>query len=362
MSNRLPGIREVIKEKKLDALLVSSPENRRYLSGFTGSAGYLFITQQDAVLATDFRYVEQAGRQAPDYRVLRISSGLDWFTGLLEETKVKDLGFEADHMTVASHQRLTQKLKETPINGNTVNMAPLSGVADDLRTFKDPEELKLLQRAIDIADHAMDIVVPTLEPGVTEAEVAWRLEKSMREQGAEGPSFDTIVGSGPNGALPHHRAGERRLQRGEPIVIDMGAKYQGYCSDLTRTVIIGPPDDTFRKVYDFVLGAQLTATALVKPGVTGADCDGYARKVIEEAGYGETFGHSLGHGVGLAVHEYPGVGPTSQGILKQGMVFTIEPGIYISGWGGVRIEDIVLLEANGAKTLSKAKKIGKMGA
>ncbi len=360
MPNRLPAIREVIKEKKLDALFISSQENRRYLSGFTGSAGYLLITQQEAVLATDFRYIEQAGHQAPDYRILRTGSNLDWFTKLLEEAKVRDMGFEADNMTVATHERLTQKLKETPINSGSVNLTPLTSVTDDLRTFKDAEELKLLQRAIDIADRAMDLVAPTIEPGVTEEEVAWRLEKAMREMGAEGPSFDTIVGSGPNGALPHHRAGDRPIQKGEPIVIDMGAKYQGYCSDLTRTVIIGEPDAAFRKVYDIVLGAQLTAMSLTKPGVSGADCDGYARKVIDEAGYADNFGHSLGHGVGLAVHEYPGVGPSSQGILKEGMVFTIEPGIYISGWGGVRIEDVVLLGKDGTKTLSKAKKLGKL--
>jgi Xaa-Pro aminopeptidase len=361
-SNRLSAIRDVMKEKKVGGLLISSQDNRRYLSGFAGSAGYLFITQLDAVLATDFRYVEQAGRQAPAYRVVRIASGLDWFTDLLAEAKVKDLGFEADDMTVATHQRLTQKLKETPVSSDTVTMAPLTGVADDIRTVKDAEELKLLQRAIDISDRAMDQVAPTIEPGVTEVEVAWRLERAMREMGADGPSFDTIVGSGPNGALPHHRAGERPIQRGEPIVIDMGAKYQGYCSDLTRTITIGPPDETFRKVYDIVLGAQLTAMSLVKPGIPGAEADGYARKVIEVAGYSENFGHSLGHGVGLAIHEYPGVGPTSQGILKEGMVFTIEPGIYRSGWGGVRIEDVVLLGKNGTKTLSKAKKTGKLGA
>ncbi|MBI4339518.1 MAG: aminopeptidase P family protein [Chloroflexi bacterium] len=362
MSNRLAAIRDVISEKKLDALLVSSADNRRYLSGFTGSAGYLFITSQEAVLATDFRYIEQAGQQAPAFRVVRIASSLDWFTQLLGETKAKSVGFESDHMTVSSHQRLSQKLQETPVDGNTVALSPLTGLTDEIRTFKDAEELKLLQRAIDISDAAMNAVSPTVQPGVSEAEVAWRLEKAMREMGAEGSSFDTIVGSGPNGALPHHRAGERLIQAGEPIVIDMGAKYEGYCSDLTRTIFIGEPDETFRKVYDIVLGAQLTAIHLVKPGMSGTDADALARKVIDEAGYGESFGHSLGHGVGLAIHEYPGVGPNSPGILKEGMVFTIEPGIYISGWGGVRIEDVVLLGAKGATLLSKANKIGRGGA
>jgi Xaa-Pro aminopeptidase len=191
---------------------------------------------------------------------------------------------------------------------------------------------------------------------MTEAEVAWRIEMAVRSRGAESISFDTIVGSGPNAALPHHRAGDRVLQQREPVVIDMGARYMGYCSDLTRTVVLGQPDETFKKVYDTVLGAQLTAIETVQAGMTGAEADRLARTVIEEAGYGEMFGHSLGHGVGLEVHENPGVGATSSGRLEDGMVFTIEPGIYLSGWGGVRIEDVVVLENGRARVLSRARK------
>ena len=176
----------------------------------------------------------------------------------------------------------------------------------------------------------------------------------MRELGAEGPSFDTIVGSGPNAALPHHRAGDRIIQKGESIVIDMGAKYQWYCSDLTRTFCVGKPNETFRKVYDTVFAAQQTAISLVEQEMTGTDCDNIARKVIEESGFGDKFGHSLGHGVGLAVHEYPRVSPNSPDILMNNMVFTIEPGIYIPGWGGVRIEDIITLQNNKAEVLSAA--------
>jgi Xaa-Pro aminopeptidase len=227
-----------------------------------------------------------------------------------------------------------------------------------LRALKEPAEVEALQRAVEIADAAFESVSGTIEPGDTEAEVAWRIELAVREQGAESLSFDTIVGSGPNAALPHHRAAARAIQEGEPIVIDMGARFDGYCSDLTRTVVVGRSDGQFQKVYDTVLGAQLTAIESVTSGMTGREADRLARAVIEEAGFGELFGHSLGHGVGLEVHEAPSVAATSEGKLEDGMVFTIEPGVYIPGWGGVRIEDVVILENGRARVLSKAPKIG----
>ena len=216
------------------------------------------------------------------------------------------------------------------------------------------DEIDILKEAIKISDEAMNTIAPTIRAGISEREVALQLENKMRELGAEGPSFDTIVGSGPNAALPHHRAGDRIIQKGESIVIDMGAKYQGYCSDLTRTFCVGKPDETFRKVYDTVFTAQQTAISLVQQEMTGTDCDDIARKVIEEAGFGDKFGHSLGHGVGLDVHEYPRVSPNSPDVLINNMVFTIEPGIYIPGWGGVRIEDIITLQNNKAEVLSSA--------
>jgi Xaa-Pro aminopeptidase len=306
--------------------------------------------------------VEQAGRQAPEFRVVRIGGSADWFPQLVAELGVGRLGFESDDMTVDSHQRMTRALRDGATSGGRrSSMVATAGLTEEVRAFKDASEVALIQRAIDISDQAMNAVAPTIEAGQTEADVAWRLERTMRELGADSLAFDIIVGSGPNGALPHHRAGERVIQEGEPIVIDMGARYQGYNSDLTRTVVVGEPDETLRRVYDTVLGAQLTAIATVQPGMTGVDADGLARKVIEDASYGDSFGHSLGHGVGLAVHEYPRVGPGAQGVLKEGMVFTIEPGIYIPGWGGVRIEDVVVLEKTGARTLSSAIKRDRMG-
>lgn len=362
MSQRLQNLRDTFKEHRLDGILISSPENRRYLSGFTGSAGHLIITRDDAILATDFRYIEQSSKQASEFRIVRTGPNFDWFHQVLAETGVTRLGFESDVLTVAQHGRFAKALKEYSQSAKArVRLVGTSGITEEIRSFKDESELALLQKAISISDHAMDSVTPTIKAGQTEQEVAWRLEVAMRELGAESLAFDIIVGSGPNAALPHHRAGERVIQEGEPIVIDMGAKYQGYCSDLTRTIALGNVDDTFRRVYDTVLGAQLTAITTVQVGMTGSEADGLARKVIEDAGYGDNFGHGLGHGVGLAVHELPVAGPTSQGVLKDGTTFTIEPGIYIPGWGGVRIEDVVTLEKSGARVLSKAKKLDRTG-
>ena len=202
----------------------------------------------------------------------------------------------------------------------------------------------------------MEAVCPTIHEGMTEREMASRLETAMREFGADSASFSTIVAAGPNGSMAHHRPSDRVIRQGEPIVIDMEARIGGYCSDITRTVVVGEPDEMFRKIYDIVLGVQLTAINIVRPGLTGGECDILARTVIAEAGYGDNFGHSLGHGVGLAVHESPRVGPKSSDLLLPGTVFTVEPGIYIPGWGGVRIEDIVILREEGATPLSKASK------
>ncbi|MSQ05759.1 MAG: aminopeptidase P family protein [Dehalococcoidia bacterium] len=356
MKERTQLLVATLPEKELDAVLISAPENRRYLSGFTGSSGWLLLSQGQPVLITDSRYTEQAGHQAPDYQVIQSKGGgWAWLLELLKSSGIRRLGFESQNMTVATHQGLLDALKADADLGKT-SLVPTAGLTEELRIIKDAEELVLLQKAIDASDSAMTAVCPAIRAGMTEREVAWRMEVAMREFGADCPSFDTIVAAGPNGAMAHHMPSDQRIQAGEPIVIDMGARVGGYCSDITRTVVVGEPDEMFRKIYDIVLGAQLTAMHAVKPGLTGEECDGLSRSVIADAGYGENFGHSLGHGVGLAVHEYPRVGPKATDVLKPDMVFTIEPGIYITGWGGVRIEDIVLLGAKGATPMSKAAK------
>lgn len=355
MKHRLERLREKFDTLELDAFLVSSPENRRYLSGFLGSAGYLVISRDAAVLATDFRYTEQAEMQAPDYRVDRISGGLGWMPELFKELGVKRVGFEAGFMTVALHSAIVNALKEDE-GAREVSLVATSQFIDPLRAVKDPDELALMTRAMAIADHAFAVVSPTIEVGETEESVAWRMEWAMREAGAEALAFDTIVASGPNAAKPHHHPTDRRIGAGEPVVMDFGARYMGYNSDMTRTICLGEPDEMFRIVYDTVLNAQLTASVTVTPEMTSGEADSIARDIIEKAGYGDRFGHSLGHGIGLAVHEYPRVSPRCDDPLLDGTIFTIEPGIYIPGWGGVRIEDTVVMENGKVRSLTTAHK------
>ena len=355
MQSRLATFVAKLPEREVDAILVSGAENRRYLSGFSGSAGYLFITPERAHLATDFRYTEQATAQAPHFNVEQVRVGWDWLIAQLKDSGAKKVGFEGQAMTVATYNSLMNAISEdSDLSG--IEFVPFTDLTDDLRSFKDSDELALLQKAIDASDRAMEQVCPTIAEGMTEREVAWRMEKAMRDAGADGISFDTIVAAGPNGAMAHHMPTDTVIRRGQPIVIDMGAKVGGYCSDITRTVVVGEPDEMFHKIYNIVLDAQLTAIRDVKIGMNGEEADKLARDVIADAGYGDNFGHSLGHGVGLAVHEIPRVSPRSEDPLDVNSVFTVEPGIYLSGWGGVRIEDIVILGENGATPLSKASK------
>jgi Xaa-Pro aminopeptidase len=352
---RTDKIRTQLVAKQLDGILVSQPENRFYLSGFSGSAGYLLVTPQRAVLATDFRYVEQAGIQCPDYELFRISGKIEeWFPHLLGQSRLSRLGFESENVTVALVHLLTDALSKA---GLGIELVPVDGLVESVRIVKEPEEIELILRAVRISDEAMAHVVAWIQPGMTEREVAWEIEKFMREHDSQSVPFDLIVASGPNSALPHAQPSDRKVCPGEPIVMDIGAKVGGYASDITRTICLGPPDPVFRRVYDVVLGAQLGAIALVKEGMTGEAADNLARVMISEAGYGDAFGHSLGHGVGLAVHESPRVGPNSPDILKSGMVFSIEPGIYLPGWGGVRIEDLTMLDSGRVRALSTAPKV-----
>ncbi len=352
--SRVQKLRERLAKDELDAIFISNGENRRYVSGLISSAGYLLVTQNDAVICTDFRYTEQAAQHAPGWRIDRIGGKSDWLANLVKEFEINTLGFESDDMTVGTLERFQKALKE---NDADPDLKPTSGIGVDLRAYKDAGELELLQRAINIGDQAFEETAAQLEVGMTEKEAAWIFEKAVRERGAESISFDTIVAVGPNAARPHHATGDSKLVEGQTIVFDCGARYEGYCSDLTRTVVLGEADDEIKRVYDIVLTAQLAAIDMVTSGMTGEDCDAIARKIISEAGHENDFGHSLGHGLGLEVHENPGVGPNSKGKLENGMPFTIEPGIYIPSWGGVRIEDVVVLENDKARVLSHAEKM-----
>ncbi len=354
IKNRLQKLRAQFAARYIDGMFVSQPENRYYVSGFTGSDGYLIISADAAVLATDFRYTEQAGRQAPGYEILRISSDLaSWFPDVVSRLNIEKLGFESGFMTYALFQRLLDLVRDKKF---AVRLVPVENMIESVRAVKERDEIEVISRAAAIADRALAHVLDSLKTGTTEKSVAWDLEKFMREHGSEVMPFDVIVASGPNAAMAHHQPSDRPIQAGEPVVIDLGARVEGYASDMTRTVCLGEPDAKYRQVYDIVLGAQLAAVAMIKPGMTGEQADLLARTVIQEAGYGEAFGHSLGHGVGLGTHEMPRVGPRSTDILADGMVFTVEPGIYLAGWGGVRIEDTVVLDDGKVKAIPRSPK------
>jgi Xaa-Pro aminopeptidase len=357
MKERIARLRAALAEREFDGALISNAQNRRYLSGFTGSAGYLLVTADDAIIATDFRYYEQSAAQAPDYRLHQQVTGFDnWVPPLFAGLAGKKIAFEAADMSVSTHGHVRKALASLP-EPQRPQLIPTQNLVEGLRVFKEPAEIEALQRAVDLGDAAFTHVAERVEPGWTEKRVAWEIEKYIREHGGDALSFDTIIAGGPWGAMPHAYPRERKLEKGEGVVIDMGCDVDGYMSDLTRTIFLGKPDDQFKKIYDIVLTAQLTAEEMVQPGMTGNECHMIAHNVIDAAGYGETFGHGLGHGIGLQVHEAPRVGRTSDDVLKDTMVFTIEPGIYITGWGGVRIEDMVVLENGRARVMSKAPKL-----
>ncbi len=355
--NRLQKLRRKLPEKELDGILISQPENRSYLSGFSGSSGYLLVTGKEAILATDFRYVEQAQAQAPDYEVFETSGTMSqWFPRLVADLNLSKLGFEAGDITFAMHREISAILKKSR---GVLKLVPVDGLVESLRAIKEPEEIEAITGAVEISDKAMEYMEERIREGMTEKEIAWELERFMREHGSQSMPFEIIVASGPNAALPHAIPSERKISAQEPVVIDMGARIGGYCSDLTRTLCIDIPphkEDILNRVYDTVLGAQLAAIAMIKEGMTGEEADHLPRMMIQDAGFGKAFGHSLGHGVGLAPHEGPRLGPKSTDILTSGMVFSVEPGIYLTGWGGVRIEDLVVIENGKPRVLSRARK------
>jgi Xaa-Pro aminopeptidase len=357
LKTRRERLRQRFAEKEIDGLLVSQPTNIRYLAGFDGSAGYLLITAQDAILATDFRYLAQAARQAPGCQVFRTSGSIgDWFPRLVYGLKVNQLGFEAGHVTFSLYGKLSGILSKAQL---PLKLMPVEGLVEGLRAIKEPEEIEFITRASAISDAAFEYAEAIIRPGISEQELAWEIERFMREKGSQALPFEVIVASGPNSALPHAKTSPRQLAPGEPIVIDLGAKVSGYCSDLSRTTCLGDTDERFNQIYDTVLGAQLAAIAMIREGMSGEEGDKIARIVIEEAGYKEAFGHALGHGIGLKPHEAPRLGPEAAEPLASGMVFTIEPGIYLDGWGGVRIEDTVVMEDGKIRVLSRSRKAGK---
>lgn len=348
MQNRLKRFRKLLDEAGIEAALITQQENYRYLSGFTGSSAYLLISSAKAYLITDSRYTEQAGEQAAEFEVVRHSEPWeDTLAVLCQACGVRQVGFEQDTLSVAQYRRL-----ETALEG--VALTAAGGLVEKLRTCKDSREIALIKQAVALADRGFTYILDYIRPGRTEKEIADELEFFLRRNGAEGPAFPFIVASGPRSALPHAAPTSRVIQAGEQVKLDFGAIVDGYHSDITRTVFVGKATDKFRQVYESVLEAQRLAEQAAGPGKTGGELDAVARNHLKDRGYGDYFGHGLGHGVGLAIHEGPRVSVKSKEILLPGAVFSVEPGVYLPDWGGVRIEDLVLVTSSGNEVLTGA--------
>jgi Xaa-Pro aminopeptidase len=356
-TRRLERTRTRIVELGIDALLVTTPSNRRWVSGFTGTAGVVLVTADSAIVATDSRYYEQVRVQATACTLLRANGAMaEWVPMLLDGLGGKRIGYEPADMTIARYEEWTQALAEMPEPARP-KLVPAPQAIEALRMVKDAEELDALTRAVLLGDASCEHAMSVAAPGMTEKQLAWEIQRHAIESGADDLSFETIIAGGPWGALPHARPRDVALEANQGVVMDLGTKVAGYCSDLTRTIFLGTPDDQFKRVYDIVLTAQLMAEERIEAGMTGEQAHEIAATVIGQAGYGEYFGHGLGHGVGLDIHEAPRLGPRSQDVLADGQVVTVEPGIYIPGWGGVRIEDQCVMEGGRLRRLSTASKL-----
>ncbi|MGE5551951.1 MAG: M24 family metallopeptidase [Bacteroidota bacterium] len=350
MNNRLARLRELLRETELDSFVVAGAANRYYLSGFTGDNGFLLVDAAEQVLYTDFRYMEQARAEAPAFTLCQVGRRiLPEFSACLAERGGDRIGFEPDHWSLADYQELIEVVSEK-------RLIAQKGMVEGLRAVKDPEEIERIGQAAAINDRAWARLMPLIKPGVAERDLAAELDYLLRREGADGNAFTTIVASGPRGALPHGTASARKIAPGDLVVFDFGAQYQGYASDMTRTVAVGNAGEKEREIYRIVAEAQALALAALRPGLTGIEVDAVARRHIKDAGYGQYFGHGLGHAVGIEIHEEPRLSPIGEQVLAAGMVVTVEPGIYLPGLGGVRIEDLVVLTATGCRNLTNSAK------
>lgn len=349
-NHRISRLREWLAKTQGKALLVTNPINRRYLSGFTGSSGVVLVTSDKAALITDFRYREQAPQQAQGFQIIEHGADMNaTVSELLRQWGVDVLLFEERDVTFSSYTSLDKTL-------SPIKLLPSEGIVEKLRLIKDDSELAIMQEAADLADRAFDHILGFIKPGVSEKSIALELEIFMRSQGATSSSFDTIVASGERSALPHGVASDRILERDEFVKLDYGAYYKGYCSDITRTIVVGKPSDKHREIYEIVREAQQYALDHLVPGMTGKEGDALTRDIITRYGYGEYFGHGTGHGLGMEIHEAPRLSLTGDVVLAPGMTVTVEPGIYLPGFGGVRIEDDVVITDKGIRILTKSPK------
>ena len=347
-ARRLAALADGLTAAHVDGLLVTSIPNIRYLTGFSGSSALLFVTLRDVVLITDFRYQTQVAEEVGDLAHIIIEPQSLW-SGLWQQLShlayVEVAGFESAHLLHRDFQRLLEA-------GARCQWRPTLDLVETLRERKDEHEVALIETANGIATRALERTLPQVRAGMSELEIAGVLEKALRDEGSEGFPFPSIVASGPRSALPHARSTERRVAAGEFLLLDFGAELGGYCADVTRTFVVGHAASDQREIYDIVRIANESASRQVRAGMSGRDADAIARDYIQQRGFGELFGHSLGHGLGLEVHEAPRLARTADGALAEGAVITIEPGIYRAGWGGVRIEDDVFLAADGPRILT----------
>ena len=346
---KLEKLRRLLTEQEIDALLVTNPFNRRYMTGFTGTAGLALISSDDAVFITDFRYTEQAEKEIDGFRIVKHTKTIiEEVAEQAKSMKLKTIGFEKDDMTYGQYELYQAKL--------IAELKPVSGIVEKLRLVKTGAELAVLKQAAKIADDAFAHICTFIKPGITELAVSNELELFMRNQGATSSSFSSIVASGIRGALPHGVASDKVIETGDLVTLDFGALYKGYISDITRTVAVGRPSDKLKEIYNVTLAAQELALSEIKPGMTGIEADAIARDYITSKGYGEAFGHSTGHGIGLEVHEGPALSFRSETVLEPNMVVTVEPGIYLPGVGGVRIEDDIIMTETGNERLTHSPK------
>lgn len=348
MKDRLLKLREQFSGHKIDGLLLTSPRSLRYLTGFSGSNGCALVGKDEAAFITDFRYKLQAEDQVKGFQrrlakdeLFKELASLKWFDGK------RRLGFESTHISVQQEQQLKELLPQA-------DLVPVKELVEEISTVKEEGEIDKIRQAVQLTDAVFSEILDLLRPGIREVEVSAELEYRMRRRGSERLPFDAIVVSGARSALPHGEPSEKRLQKGDFVTMDFGARVGGYASDFTRTVVLGKADERQREIYQVCLRAQAEAKAAAKAGMLASELDGVARRVIADAGYGDCFGHGLGHGLGLEVHEAPRLSPKAQGCLDAGMVTTIEPGIYLPQVGGVRIEDVVVIREDGCEVLTQA--------
>lgn len=346
---RVERLRQAMKEEGLAAFLVTSPYNLRYFTNFTGTTGLAVITLEKAYFVTDFRYTEQAAAQAEGFEIVKnVGPIFEEVANITEKDQINTLAFEENFVSFAEYAVLEEII--------SAELVPVAGMMEELREVKDADEIALIEKACEIADKGYSHILEYIKPGMTEIQVANELDFYMRSLGATSVSFDTIVASGLRSAMPHGVASEKVIEQGDMITLDFGCYYQGYVSDMTRTFAIGDPGEKLKEIYQVVLEAQLKVIEAAEPGITGIQLDAVARDYITEKGYGEAFGHSTGHGIGLEIHEGPNVSFRADKAFVPGNVITDEPGIYLPGIGGVRIEDDLLITEKGNRVLNRSPK------